>query len=1045
MKLQQSPLSSPPGGTRPGRNSLGPVKHVSRPTNTVGKRLAPRGVVASSALLAPDSAQLDAVHGLILSQHAAAESTLNMAVHSEQLAGVISSMQNALQDSGSVYHATNAVMDAASGHADPIDLMHQVTHLTASLPSDALSLSPEMMSMAQQGLQDMASWTDAAVAAASIAGPHVANLQALAVLATERLSALQDIDPESFQVLQGSMNSLLGALNELLTNEAGKSAGQWTTALVLGVQQLVAASRMEEAGGAYGIEAMAEAQNAFTAASKANPIGLEGLVTLTMGVIALILACIPRAADLKSAQNPINHGGDDENVPLRYNQVELAEYWSKRPIVVMQRSTQVVSSLVGFTMAIIFDAKTGQWEKRMPERAAQLRKIVEGLGATCIKIAQAFSTRVDMVPPVYLEELKRLQDNVPTFSTVEARYVLEDGLGRSVDTIFDWLSEEPLAAASLGQVYRGKLRSEYGGAEVAVKVQRPGVVESASLDIFLLRRAAVLFSKIPGMSDQWALALDDWALRFFQEMDYQMEAINTITFKEQMAHLEGIVVATVYPELVSRKVIVSEWIEGEKLSQCKPADIRALCSTFLNCYLIQLMETGLLHADPHPGNLMRTTDGKLVILDFGLMTEITPEHRVGLVEFISHLTIGDWDAIMTDMVTLGFMPTDMDDEARAHVGPVMKTMLGKMMEGGGLGKSGLNFTSLAFQLQGVSMNYQLCIPPYFTNVLRAFSTIEGIALKADPNYAIVNECMPYLSRRLLTDNNPKMRAALRTMLYGDGKRLDVERLRGLISTFSNFSTSSSSGASASSSGATSGSIFGEERVKGSYAAESFAAEGPVLNEMMREALKVVFAKDGSYAQELIVEELVAAVDAMSREALSEALRLVLGSATVVTALKGVEALGPLRAMLMPLPMDMLHSMEPAVQLTKEDRQALSTLRSVLDLLGGGSRQPLSAVSMMQGLQVSNMAAVGGRAVRAAGEVVPMLPDLLPGVQVTLELFTRQLVRRMSLRLAEDLEPGSTAAAAAKSSPARGRGGGAGAAPSKSGAKGKAAFSRRQPY
>ena len=174
-----------------------------------------------------------------------------------------------------------------------------------------------------------------------------------------------------------------------------------------------------------------------------------------------------------------------------------------------------------------------------------------------------------------------------------------------------------------------------------------------------------------------------------------------------MAHLEGIVVATVYPELVSRKVIVSEWIEGEKLAQSKPADIRALCSTFLNCYLIQLMETGLLHADPHPGNLMRTHDGKLVILDFGLMTEITPEHRVGLVEFISHLTIGDWDAIMTDMVTLGFMPPDMDEEARAHVGPVMKTMLGKMMEGGGLGKSGLNFTSLAFQLQGVSMNYQV--------------------------------------------------------------------------------------------------------------------------------------------------------------------------------------------------------------------------------------------------------------------------------------------------------------------------------------------------
>ena len=167
-----------------------------------------------------------------------------------------------------------------------------------------------------------------------------------------------------------------------------------------------------------------------------------------------------------------------------------------------------------------------------------------------------------MLPQAYLDEFVRLQDNVPTFSTMEARVVLEEGLdGKPVDAVFEWLSEEPIAAASLGQVgcysskgtnrssinqsfvnilirtslipaflfvlswthagisvqvYRGKLRPEYGSGEVAVKVQRPGVLEAASLDIFLLRRAAGLLAKVPGMSDQWALTLDDWALRFFQ-------------------------------------------------------------------------------------------------------------------------------------------------------------------------------------------------------------------------------------------------------------------------------------------------------------------------------------------------------------------------------------------------------------------------------------------------------------------------------------------------------------------------------------------------
>jgi aarF domain-containing kinase len=113
--------------------------------------------------------------------------------------------------------------------------------------------------------------------------------------------------------------------------------------------------------------------------------------------------------------------------------------------------------------------------------------------------------------------------------------------------------------------------------------------------------------------------------------------------KQQMASMSGIVIPTVYAELVSRKVMVTEWVDGDKLSNCKPSEIKALCGTFLNCFLVQLMETGLLHADPHPGNLMRTHDGKLVILDFGLMTEIKPEHRIALVEFITHLSMDDWE------------------------------------------------------------------------------------------------------------------------------------------------------------------------------------------------------------------------------------------------------------------------------------------------------------------------------------------------------------------------------------------------------------------
>ncbi|GAX83432.1 hypothetical protein CEUSTIGMA_g10857.t1 [Chlamydomonas eustigma] len=881
-------------------------------------------------------------------------------------------------DAGNLYSTNHNVSLESLSSIEPGSFLQEVT---SALPA----FSNGDIDAASQGMSIAASlpWAEAFT---FLSAPQASGLEALATLASQRLLTLQSLDPASFQTMHQSMDQLLAGLRDLLDNEAGSQAHALTSALVLGVQQLVSIARMEEAaGGPYSVEAMAEAQTAFQNAAKNTPIELEGLVAITMGVIALVLACVPKGTDLQQK------GASDDLPPARYDPEALAAYFSKRPIQVVVRASEVVSKLVGFLLSIFADAKTGRWESSMAARAKELRQIVESMGATSIKIAQSFSTRVDMLPQKYLDELSRLQDNVPTFSTVEARVVLEDGLGRSVDSVFEWLSEEPLAAASLGQVYRGKLKREFGGGEVAVKVQRPGILESAALDIFLLRRAAGLLSKIPGMSDQWALTLDDWALRFFQEMDYQLEAYNTMTFQKNMSSLQAIVVATVYPELTSNKVIVSEWIVGQKLSDCKPADIRALTGVFLNCYLIQLMETGLLHADPHPGNLMRTEDGKLVILDFGLMTEVNENQRIGLVEFIAHLTMEDWDALFMDLVTLGFMPADMDPEAAQHVKPLLKQVMGKILHGGGLGKAGLDFTSLYLSLQGVAMSYQLCIPPYFTNVLRAFGTLEGIALKVDPDYSIVHECMPYLSRRLLTDNNPRMRTALRQLLYGDGQRLDVERLQSLISSFSNFSTCTSSSSTSSRSSA----YAFEERVKGStrFAAGS---EGPVLNETMREALKVVFAKDGSYAQELIVEELVAVIDAMSREALSEALRLVLGSATAVTALRSVEALGPLRAMLLPLPlpMEMLHSMEPAVALTKEDRQALNTLRAILDLM-----QP----SLMQG--IPSVATAGRNTLRAAGEMVPMLPDLLPGVQVTVELFIRQLVRRMAIRLAEDLEPG----------------------------------------
>ncbi|KAG2484763.1 hypothetical protein HYH03_016417 [Edaphochlamys debaryana] len=938
------------------------------------------------------------------------------------VSSLLSHLNHAL-DGTALFHAahySHASLDIPTDIASAETLQHAAAGWSAPPHPSALT---DVINAATPVIADIGASPHVALAADAAATMAVdaahASVLALATWATDRIDTVAAIDPESYGIMRSTLDELLGTIQKIVDSQAGDVVLGWTNALVLGVQQLVTALRFGPESGAT-IESMVAAQQAMqdTLETSPGPLGFEHGTQIAMFALAFLVAALPRgqpamAAAAASGVAGMTAGGtafgvpsgprdaqmgvgsapgatEPDGLPQRYDPKALDAYFAKQPIRVLKRKAKMFQAVGGFCSLLLVDYWSGKGTSMRPIRSVQAVDIVEEMGPSFIKIAQQLSTRVDLFPPEYLEQLRRLQDNVKTFSTMEAREVLEEGLGCPVDRVFEWLSAEPLAAASLGQVYRGKLRPEHGGTEVAVKVQRPAVLESVALDIHIMRKIAVLMSILPGMSNQWSIVLDDWGQRFFEEMDYQLEAYNTMTFKKQMASLPGITVATVYPEFTSRKIIVTEWCEGEKLNHSKSEDVKALCSMILNCYLIQLLETGLLHADPHPGNLLRTPDGRVVILDFGLMTEVTEDQRVALIEFIAHLTMEDYSALVTDLQNLGFFPDGIPPNADVVIAPVMEQIMSQIVRGGGL--RGFNIGNLTGELQGVAMNYKMCIPPYFGLVLRAFCVIEGIALRVDENYAIVQECLPYLSRRLFTDNNPRMRAALRQLLYGKGNRLDVERLSKLVSAFGNFSTSTSSSAPGAA-----GPTFSEaaerayaERVKGQLTPG--VDDGPVINEATREVLKVVFAKDGSYAQELIVEEMVAAVDAMSREAMGEALRLVLSSAGAVTALRSVEALGPLRSMLMPLPLplEVLSAMAPTVTLTAEDRQALAMVRTILDLL-----QP--SMSRLPDVAVNT-----NRAIRAAGELMPMVPDLLPGMRSTLELFMRQLIRRMALRLAEDL-------------------------------------------
>eukprot|EP00775_Hariotina_reticulata_P007498 gene7498-7708_t len=425
------------------------------------------------------------------------------------------------------------------------------------------------------------------------------------------------------------------------------------------------------------------------------------------------------------------------------------------------------------------------------------------------------------------------------------------------------------------------------------------------------------------------------------------------------AGVTGVVTADVYEQLSDDVVLTTAWVDGEKLSESRAADVRELCNTLLSAYLIQLLDTGLLHADPHPGNLIRTADGKICVLDFGLMTEVTAEQRIALVEYISHLTTQDWENVARDLQTLGFIPADAGDPVAMGMAEPLGRILVQLSGGGGATK--LNIDAVMAELEDLGSSYPFSIPPFFALILRAFSVIEGIALAVDPDYSIVQECFPYLARRLLSDDDPRVHKALRDVLYGNKSRLDVDRLLRLSDAFSSYTTDG--------------------------LVEVEAAETVVVATPAR--MSPTTSPKGSYVQQLLVEELVAATDALSREALSGTLRLLLGSAPVALAMSSLEALGPLRPLLLPFttPLEVLSRLAPAVAVTPEDEEALAVVRGIFQLVQqmGSSGSVSTNGSMVPGSMVFSTTA--GQAGLLAG----------PRFGAT----------RVATRLAESLSAGSS--------------------------------------
>jgi len=599
----------------------------------------------------------------------------------------------------------------------------------------------------------------------------------------------------------------------------------------------------------------------------------------------------------------VDVGGVDETdpssgLPYEYDPLALQKFFKKRPLTILQRLLQLASVGGGLAFQLALDAAFGRI-KDNPEleikRAGELRDIITSLGPFYIKIGQALSIRPDVLSPRSMVELQKLCDKVPSYDSKVAFATIERELGKTVDELFSEITPEPVAAASLGQVYKAKLRST--GETVAVKVQRPAVLETVSLDLFLAREIGLIARNFPQLSDRLdAVALlDEFAFRFYQELDYNLECENGIRIAEDMAVLPMVVIPKNYPKFTSRRVHVAEWIEGEKLSQSKADDVGALVNLGVITYMTQLLDKGFFHADPHPGNMLRTNDGKLAILDFGLMTEITDNQKYGMVEAIAHLINRDYTEIGQDFINLDFIPEGTDT---APIVPALTTVFDVALAGGGA--KSINFQELAADLAVITYEFPFRIPPYFALVIRAISVLEGIALVGNPQFAIIDEAYPYIARRLMTDDSPRLRAALRYMVYGREGQFDAERLIDLLEALEKFKAIRDDGdgtaykvdgVRGSKDVGSAGDFVGSQVVDTSerdtdidggrfrvsntgIAGSNFASQTDEDQETVREGLRFFFSEEGEPFREFMLEEIVTVVDASSRDATQELIRRV---------------------------------------------------------------------------------------------------------------------------------------------------------------------------
>ena len=423
--------------------------------------------------------------------------------------------------------------------------------------------------------------------------------------------------------------------------------------------------------------------------------------------------------------------------------------------------------LVRLVRLVVFRGREGSERKeaRLAKQAVWLSKSLIGLGPTFIKIGQALGTRADLLPLAYVKELSTLQDQVPPFSTAEAFVRIESELGRSLQECYAEIDSEPVASASLGQVYRARLSS---GEEVAVKVQRPDLEVIIGFDVAILYRLVKLTNRFFPRANEnadWEGMLREFHTTVLEEMDYVKEGRNADRFRYNFRTWNVIRVPKIHWSHTSRRVLTLEFIRGTKVTDVEGLRARRISAVKTNrllvrTYLKQLLEDGFFHADPHPGNLLVMDSGHLAFFDFGMVGRITPKLQSQMIDSFFHVVARDVHGLGQDIINLNFLKPGVDPET---VRPVVEKLFEVYLN---LKLGEVKFKELTYDLAEVVYEYPFRLPANFTYIMRALMTLEGIGIVTDPEFSFFETAKPYAKEFMLRREGRKFRKLIFDKIAG---------------------------------------------------------------------------------------------------------------------------------------------------------------------------------------------------------------------------------------------------------------------------------------